>query len=122
MKVQIFSGDVRSGQMAGHAIRVDETWLLPKRHPIYTIIYTDLRFPRRHIIGFAAGPDQLRVYFHDLRLQVDWEGGRSPLRSPVSVSRALGAIGRRSRGSASPSVEHRRAKGGQDPIKSVVRP
>jgi hypothetical protein len=122
MKVQIFQGDVRSGQMAGHAIRVDESWLPSRRSPVYTIVYTDRRYPRRHIIGFADGPDELQAYFRDLRLQVVWQGGRSPLGAQPAARRALGAIGRQYRGSKRKAVTHRRAKGAQDPIKSVVKP
>ena len=122
MKVQIFEGDVRSGQMAGHAIRVDESRLPPRCCPIYTIIYTDPRYPRRHIIGFADGPDELKTYFRDLRLQVVWQGGRSPLGAQRSARRARSSIDRLTQGSKRKAVKHRRATGGQDPIKSVVKP
>ena len=122
MKVHIYSGEVLSGQMAGHAIRVDETRLPPHVEPVYTILYTELASPRRRIIGFVVGHDQLRTYFHDLRLQVRWEGDRSPLDRRSSARHPGDKAGRRPRSGSGPRVEHRRAKGGQDPIKSVVRP
>ena len=83
----VFHGRVVSGEMAGHTIRVDAGRATRSAARGYTIVYRSAQMPGQSIVGYVADRTQLKGYFRDLRLEVEWVGERSPLDPPATPSR-----------------------------------
>jgi len=86
-EIEVFRGQVVAGEMRGHRVRVTANSPVAAASSVYTITFENAQVPGRRVRGSVAGRAQLDRYFRDLRMQVDWAGGRSPLDSTAATNR-----------------------------------